>query len=509
MNATASLRVPEALHATTESPAIGKDLLELLSSAMYENPLTLYREFVQNAADSIDEAVASGVLAPDEALIEVSIDPASREIRIRDNGAGISAETFAARMCSVGSSTKRGTEARGFRGVGRLSGLAYAQRVTFRSRASSEEGVREISWDCRKLRTGLKDDKQTTLSEFIEEITDIQDLDGDWPERFFEVELSGVVRYGDDRLVRPEAVSDYLAQVAPIPLSPEFALAADIDDWLDPVTPSGKLRLTINGSDPIFRPYRDIIDVERKPTVQLRSLETFEVPAIDGGIAARGWIAHHEYNGAIPDAALVKGLRVRVGNIQVGSSTVLEEIFPEPRFGSWGVGEVHIFDKRIVPNGRRDGFEQNVHFSNLLNHLAPVGRNIARHCRSNSSARQRRRTFEAQAISANQKLEILGQYALNLGARASMIEDVESQLAQMERIALTASRDEQEFLQTRVAAHKAQLAALADSKTEDPLAQLSGERGDVVREIIGLIYECSADAKAAKGLVDRILSRLT
>ena len=31
-------------------------------------------------------------------------------------------------------------------------------------------------------------------------------------------------------------------------------------------------------------------------------------------------------------------------------------------------------DPRIVPNGRRDHFEQSVHFHNLLTHLVPVAR---------------------------------------------------------------------------------------------------------------------------------------
>ena len=38
---------------------IGKDVLELVSSAMYVDPLTIYREYLQNAADAIDDAHAA------------------------------------------------------------------------------------------------------------------------------------------------------------------------------------------------------------------------------------------------------------------------------------------------------------------------------------------------------------------------------------------------------------------------------------------------------------------
>ena len=34
---------------------IGKDILELLSSSMYIDPMSIYREYVQNAADAIDQ----------------------------------------------------------------------------------------------------------------------------------------------------------------------------------------------------------------------------------------------------------------------------------------------------------------------------------------------------------------------------------------------------------------------------------------------------------------------
>ncbi len=45
----------------TDTVIVGKDLLELLSSAMYVDPLTIYREFIQNAADAIDEAADEGL----------------------------------------------------------------------------------------------------------------------------------------------------------------------------------------------------------------------------------------------------------------------------------------------------------------------------------------------------------------------------------------------------------------------------------------------------------------
>jgi hypothetical protein len=110
---------------------IGKDVLELLSSSMYVDPMTIYREYVQNAADAIDLGRV------EDGRVDIQIDPNERRIRIRDNGAGVPSEQFASRLINLGASAKRGTSARGFRGVGRLAGLGYCQelphRVDFRS----------------------------------------------------------------------------------------------------------------------------------------------------------------------------------------------------------------------------------------------------------------------------------------------------------------------------------------------------------------------------------------
>ncbi|HEX8453174.1 MAG TPA: hypothetical protein VF647_13810 [Longimicrobium sp.] len=74
-----------------ESLVVGKDIVELLSTAMYVDPLSVYREYVQNSADSIDAAVRRGVLQEGEGRIEILLDPVERSARVRDNGLGVPA----------------------------------------------------------------------------------------------------------------------------------------------------------------------------------------------------------------------------------------------------------------------------------------------------------------------------------------------------------------------------------------------------------------------------------
>ena len=68
---------------------IGKHTLESLTSGMYADPFVVFREYVQNCVDSIDNAVSQGILKRGEEQITVRLSPLERRIVIRDNGLGI------------------------------------------------------------------------------------------------------------------------------------------------------------------------------------------------------------------------------------------------------------------------------------------------------------------------------------------------------------------------------------------------------------------------------------
>ena len=77
---------------------IGKDILELLSTSMYVDPMTVYRGYFQNATDSIDDARASGALPSSGGLVQIDVDANARSVRIRDNGTSIPWPEFVERL---------------------------------------------------------------------------------------------------------------------------------------------------------------------------------------------------------------------------------------------------------------------------------------------------------------------------------------------------------------------------------------------------------------------------
>ena len=137
-------------------PIAGKFLLEILTKGMYSNPMHVYREYIQNSSDSIDKAIESGVLQAAEAEIHIFIDGKERNIVIRDNGLGIPLGIAKIKLMNVGASDKDGVTERGFRGIGRLGGLAYAEKVQFVTSAVGDSVKTIMTCDCVRMQQLLQ-----------------------------------------------------------------------------------------------------------------------------------------------------------------------------------------------------------------------------------------------------------------------------------------------------------------------------------------------------------------
>jgi len=491
---------------------VGKDVLELLSTSMYVDPMAIYREYVQNAADAIDEARRLGIITADAGRVTLSFEDSNRCVRIRDDGTGIGSDQFEARLTAFGFSKKRGSSARGFRGVGRLAGIGYCQELVFRSRISGEHRVSEMRWDCRKLRSLLRDPNFTAdLADLVGQVVSSRRIQGHgWPEHFFEVELRGVIRHRDDKLMNPLAVQDYLSQNAPVPFCPTFKFGSQIASELGPLNAIGHVAVEVAGTT-VYRPHRNSFAIRNNVSDSFTDVEFVRIPGRDGVISAFGWILHHGYKGAIPREVRIGGLRMRVGNIQIGDTSLLNELFAEPRFNAWSVGEVHILDPRVIPNGRRDHFEQSHQYLNILNYLSPVAREIGQRCRKSSIHRNWIRRFDGHKHAAQEVIKIIKQGSLSSKQQRRLASDAKETLAAMRQIANKETfRDQsKKLLIPTVNGLERNLAkATGSRKIAKSLSRLPVSERRTYEEVFSLIYECSPSHATAKNLIDRILSRI-
>ena len=425
---------------------IGKDVLELLTSSMYVNPLNIFREYVQNSVDSIDQAAKVGVLDSHESgQIDIEIDNVNRTIKVRDNGLGVSNKDFEKTLTAFGSSYKRSQkEARGFRGVGRLAGLGYCQELIFRTKTNSDSQIKEMTWNCVQLKSLLADPSYGgSLQDLVKQVvrtSTSEDKEAD--SSFFEVIMKKVIRTSkNDRLMNPDIICSYISQVAPVPFHKDFSHGKKIQDFLnmnlgtDYKTYNIDFTLQSERSDifpedvtkRLYKPLRDVYKIDKTKEDKISKIEFFEVLGNEE-TAAVGWIAHTSYLGALPLTSPLKGLRIRHGNIQIGEHNLLEEVFTESRFNNWSIGEIHILDHQIKPNGRRDNFEQSVHYRNLLNHLKVEADKLSKICRDTSAQRNRIKHGSSQVLSIKEAIKALDNVSHHQGLFADQVKVVENKL---------------------------------------------------------------------------------
>ena len=368
---------------------VGGDAIELVTSGMYVSPVTIFREYVQNAADAIDHARSAGVLSRQRpGRVAITLDHQTRGITIRDNGIGVPVADAVSTLLAIGGSQKRGTTARGFRGVGRLAGLGYCGALEFRTKVRDEHKVAVVRWDCRELHKslsgGMKDGDLRSIVARVASVS-FEPVTGD--DHYFEVRLSDILRLQGDVLLNEAAIKAHLAQVAPLDFGSHFSFADQIRDELRPYMGGQPVELFVSGEQ-IWRPHRDeLILPATNRRLKLNDLEIVKFADVDGEVGAIGWLAHHDYVRSISTAFGVRGLRARIGNIQVGDESLFDSVFKEARFNGWTVGEINILDRRIVPNARRDNFVVNHHYYNLLAQVSSLAGRLSQRCRLSSVTR--------------------------------------------------------------------------------------------------------------------------
>ena len=480
---------------------VGSNLFSLVTAGMYDNPLAIYREYIQNAADAL---AAARVTA--DRIVQIEINLPSLSVKIRDNGPGLHHEAALKALLPIAHSQKRPGIDRGFRGVGRLSGLAFAESVTFLTRSEGNQPVTRIVWDGPKLRKHILETKQTERA--IRECVSIEILPGNgYPDHFFEVEVSGIGRHAAGLILNKEAVRTYIGEVCPVPMPLNFPFASEIENLFAENESPLTLQVVLDGEiTPITRPYGEMIRFSRDREDRFKELEKIDIPSVDNnGSAAIGWVAHSSYLGAIPKDTGIRGIRARAGNIQVGNEFIFDRLFPEERFNRWCVGEIHIVDPRIVPNGRRDYFEPGPHTRNLENQLAAVLHKIVARCRHASATRHKERQFLSALCHMEETYDLAGSGYL-------YAKDAKALVGQ----ALSHIRRIRESIDTNNGHNKVELEKL--DELEKKLSNFKARRsrplgGDIrasevtaYRKVFQALAKASQSPHAAKEMIEAILS---
>lgn len=358
---------------------IGKNIIENLTTAMYENLLIIYREYVQNAADSIDAAIRKKILIKDEAEIHIDIDKIAKKITICDNGVGIPANNFKRIMGSIADSTKDRTEDKGFRGIGRLGGISSCSKLIFSCSALGETIESVCEWDAALVREILNDKNQhPSATELVDQVIHYSQNTANKDQHFFKVELIGIETTASE-LLDDKKVSQYLECVAPLPYKKGFYLSDKIHRFAkENHFVIDEYKVFLNG-ELLYKPY-NLRFFEKKQNNnyssydELSDIDTKIFKSSSGEVLAWMWFGISRFEKQIPknDYNIMRGIRLRKGNIQIGDENTFNKLYKESRGALYFVGEVFAVSPDLIPNARRDYFNINETCRELENTLLPV-----------------------------------------------------------------------------------------------------------------------------------------
>ena len=339
----------------------GANIIENLTTGMYQDSRVIYREYIQNACDQVDKAVRLGLLVKGEEEIFIEIDADARSITITDNATGIDKANFRRILSGIADSDKKLGEDKGFRGIGRLCGLAYCSQLIFSSTSHGEGIVSTMICDAEKMRRlinenelGTKhtaEDVLSSINVFSEEKTD--DVEGHW----FKVELKNI-NVENTALLDFKGITDYLSFVAPVPYKSTFIFRNEIYKHSEEIgSPIDEYNIYLNGEQ-VFKQYKTRYKT-RSGEDEIFELNFKDFYDPSGNLIAWSWVGLSSFKGVIENDCLMRGIRLRKENIQIGDEDTLQALFKEDRGIHYFVGEVFAVSRDLIPNAQREYFNEN------------------------------------------------------------------------------------------------------------------------------------------------------
>jgi molecular chaperone HtpG len=335
----------------------GKNILENITTGMYADSRVMYREYVQNACDAIDTAVLTGIIARETTRVDINIDQNEREIRIRDNGIGIPKDDFVRVLSDIANSDKKREVNKGFRGIGRLCGLAYCDKLTFKSTSVGETAASVMIWDACQLRTMLNDDRKYTADEVLKAILQTSKASAAVDDHFFEVIMTNVT---SQDLLNRNIIRDYLSFEIPVAYHNKFMFDKCIYDYAKSLGINiDEYNIFVN-DEPVFKDYKTRIYSGGKVHYEIKELRFKNFYDEHKKLIAWMWFGLSSLDGQIKEKDnLQRGIRLRKDNIQIGESGTLRRLFKDPRGNEYFIGEVFAVHSDLIPNARRDYFNEN------------------------------------------------------------------------------------------------------------------------------------------------------
>jgi len=399
-------------------------VLEALSSGLYPDKRHVLREFVQNSFDSLAELRR---VSPRASLSPIEIKIEAPSIFVGDKGLGMRPEQVR-QYRYLGFSEKQPTVHAGFRGIGKYSAIAIAEKIIVDSSPLGKAKRYRAVIHADRMMDALQKEKNLPLEQVLRDNTEFSENSGRLEDHYTFVELHKI-RKDSEELMNVEKIRDYLTRNGPIPLDPTFPFASRIERELRDNVPSYlSVGIRLNG-DSLFKPFFENCSEPEFETVLFNDTKP--------EVLAFCWYCQNQSKGQL-DPKEDAGLIFRVKNIAVGdgqlSRRLLWETTPERSF--YFFGEIHVLDSEVIPSSDRTAFEDNSARTRLVNRCMRVSTILRKKAGQESALRRFDEALErgSEIISAREGEIKAGQVPTELKDQVifeiqKLQEDVKKRLA--------------------------------------------------------------------------------
>jgi hypothetical protein len=357
-------------------------VLEALSQGLYPDKRHVLREFVQNSFDSLADlrrATPRAQLSP----IEIKIEPPS--IFVGDKGLGMRVEQVK-QYRYLGFSGKHPTTHAGFRGIGKYSAVAVAEKIIVDSSPLGVARRYRAVIHADRMMEALRREKNPPLERILRENTEFSETRGPLEDHFTFVELHRI-RADAAELMNIDDMRHYLTRNGPVPLDPSFPLAPKIETQLRDNVPSYlAVGIKLNGES-LYKPFFENCSDPEFETVLFNDMRP--------EVLAFCWYCQNQAKGQL-DPKEEAGLIFRVKNIAVGdgqlSRRMLWKTTPERSF--YFFGEIHVLDSEVVPSSDRTDFEDNAARERLVSRALRVSTILRKKAGEESALRRFEETLD-------------------------------------------------------------------------------------------------------------------
>jgi len=328
------------------------NILETLTSGLYNEINFAIREYLQNAYDAIKAAKKISLKIPQDGFyVDVKITRNNSIISIFDNGIGMD-EKVLREYTSIGGGTKNDAEFAGHKGIGKLSGLRFFEKFVVRTKTAKEKSGYELSWECGRMMNVLLNEKERmkkiSYTEFIKEFFTIKRIETEEEDAHYtQIQLINVLDEFAEQ-ISEDKIGMYIKINCPVPFHGEyFSFTNQIEKWVE--KDISFAQTFINGKI-IYQVYNNKHNLIEPNFIEIR---------YEDKLRAKTWFSWVKNVSGSIEADEIRGMRFRCKGICVGDSKLFaNNCMPPGRDtnADWFTGEVVVVDDGIRPSAARDRF---------------------------------------------------------------------------------------------------------------------------------------------------------